>query len=208
MGQNAVYIVPTAGQERTRLPLGGSAEDTENNDLTGTRFSDSLCRGYPQPLHAANNGDRGGNCEPLTNFILHRPFDTKELHAAWDDDEVRAVMKVLGDQDQTTTALFSRFQNGEQVAQLAPLDWARESNDLAKKDVYMKFNLPNHTAPPGTCDPTIQRLNEKVNVTQEYLDGNVADVETQLLRAGIRLSRIINEICVGNGCVANPRPHR
>jgi hypothetical protein len=160
-----------------------------------------------QPLHAANNGDRGGNCEPLTNFILHQPFDTKELHAAWDDDEVRAVMKVLGDENQTTTALFSRFQNGEQVDQLTPLDWARESNDLAKKDIYTKFNLPNHTAPPGTCDPMIKTLNEKVNVNQEYLDGNVADTETQLLRAGIRLSRVINEICAGNGCVAKPRPH-
>jgi hypothetical protein len=34
-----------------------------------------------------------------------------------------------------------------------------------------------------------------VNATQEYLDNNVPDVETQLMRAGVRLSRIINQIC-------------
>lgn len=154
-----------------------------------------------QPLHAANNGDRGGNCEPLKTPILHAPFDTKELHAAWDDDEVRAVLKKENaNEDTIALALFNRFKMGAQVPQLTPLDWARESNELAKKDAYDRLMIPSHNAPLGTCDPTIKSTMENVDVTQQYLDGNVADVEVQLMRAGIRLSNILNQICAGNGC--------
>jgi hypothetical protein len=108
-------------------------------------------------------------------------------------------MKVLGDEDATATALFQKFKNGGQVQQLMPVDWAREANDLAKKDVYQKLNIPNYTASAGQCATGIA----KVNLTQQYLDGNVPDVEQQLMRAGIRLSNVLNEICAGNGCAAN-----
>ena len=43
-----------------------------------------------------------------------------------------------------------------------------------------------------------------MNVGQPYLTGNVADVETQIMRAGIRLSNVLNQICAGTGCVAKP----
>src|SRR6266568_4493938 len=139
-----------------------------------------------QPLHAANDGDRGGNCENLTTHIIHsdgsRP--TTELHAAWDVDEVLAVMKVVGNEDATAIALFQQFKNGAPVPQLTITDWAHEANDLARKDVYQKLNIPNRTAPAGQCAAGIT----DVSVNQPYLDGNVADVEQQLMRAGIRLS--------------------
>ena len=153
-----------------------------------------------QPLHSANDGDRGGNCENLTNPIVHTDHsrDTTELHVAWDVDEVLAVFKQRGNEDATANTLFQRFKNGAQVQQLTVTDWARESNDLARTDVYRKLNIPSHTAPLGQCAVGIA----KVNVNQAYLDGNVPDVEQQLLRAGIRLSRIINDICAGNGCAA------
>jgi hypothetical protein len=54
-----------------------------------------------QPLHAATDGDRGGNCVALTTPLAHdddsRP--TTELHAVWDVDEVLAVFAALGDED-------------------------------------------------------------------------------------------------------------
>jgi len=154
-----------------------------------------------QPLHAANNGDRGGNCDPLITPILHPPFETKELHAAWDDDEVRAVLKKENaTEDSIALQLFNRFKAGEQVAPLTPVGWARESNNLARRDVYDKLMIPHHDAHPGTCDRAIKKMKETVDVTQQYLDGNVPDVETQLMRAGIRLSNVLNEICMGEGC--------
>jgi len=138
-----------------------------------------------QPLHSANNGDRGGNCDNLTTSLKHSDGSkpTTELHAAWDVDEVLAGFKVLGNETAIANALFQRFKNGASVQQLTPTDWAHEAYDLAKKDVYQKLGIPAHTAPPGQCALGIK----KVNVTQQYLDSNVPDVETQLMRAGIRL---------------------
>jgi hypothetical protein len=66
--------------------------------------------------------------------------------------------------------------------------------------VYQKLNLPNHDAAANKCAPGIA----DVALTQAYLDSNQADVETQLMRAGIRLSNILNQICAGSGCQANP----
>jgi hypothetical protein len=83
---------------------------------------------------------------------------------------------------------------------LTALDWARETNDLAKTDVYQKLQIPNHTALGNQCAAGIA----PVNVDQTYLDANVADVELQLMRAGVRLSNILNQICAGNGCQAVP----
>jgi len=60
--------------------------------------------------------------------------------------------------------------------------------------------ITRHEAPPGTCDRAIKKMKETLDVTQQYLDGNVPDVETQLMRAGIRLSNVLNQICMGEGC--------
>lgn len=155
-----------------------------------------------QPLHAAVNGDRGGNCVMLAHPLPHNDGSdpTTELHAAWDVDEVLAVLKALGNENATAQALFQRFKSGAQVSQLTPVDWTRESNDLARTDIYQKLMIPTRTAPAGQCATGIA----KVDVNQAYLSGNVADVERQLMRAGIRLSTILNQICAGNGCKAKP----
>ena len=152
-----------------------------------------------QPLHAANDGDRGGNCVPLTTPLVHPDGTmTTELHAVWDVDEVLAVLAALGTEDAATQTLFQRFKNGTKVTQATPSDWTKSSWSLAKTAVYQKLHLPNHTAPPGQCAPGIQ----SVTVTPAYLTANVPAVERQLLRAGIRLSRVLNQICAANGCRA------
>jgi len=154
-----------------------------------------------QPLHAATDGDRGGNCVELLHPLMHQDgSQTTELHGAWDVDEVLRVFKVLGNEGATAAALFQRFKSGATVQQLSALDWARESNDLARTAIYQKLHLPNHTAPPNLCAPGIA----KVDVNQAYLDGNVAVVERRLMQAGVRLSNILNEICAGTGCLQDP----
>jgi hypothetical protein len=154
-----------------------------------------------QPLHAADDGDRGGNCENLTTALVHADGSrTTELHAVWDVDEVMAVFNVWGNEDATAAALFQRFKDGEQAPQSTVTDWARESNDLARQDIYRKLNIPNYMAAPGQCAEGIA----PVNIDQQYLDSNENDVERQLMRAGIRLSNVLNQICAGNGCQANP----
>jgi len=156
-----------------------------------------------QPLHAATDGDKGGNCVHLAQPIVHPDQSkTTELHALWDVDEVMAVMARHGnDEVQTATALFQRFKSGTTVTPGTVEQWARESNDLARQAIYQKLALPDHTAPPATCAAGIA----PVAIDQNYLNDTAGDAELQLLRAGIRLSNVLNAICAGNGCAANPK---
>jgi hypothetical protein len=156
-----------------------------------------------QPLHAATDGDKGGNCVNLTHPIVHPDHTrTTELHALWDVDVVMSVMARHGnDEAQTANALFQQFKSGTNVSQGTAEQWARESNDLARQDIYQKLALPDHTAPPTTCAAGIA----PVAIGPSYLNDTASDAEQQLLRAGIRLSNVLNEICAGNGCAANPR---
>jgi hypothetical protein len=157
-----------------------------------------------QPLHAAWNADRGGGCVSLARPLVHddgKNNDTTDLHIAWDIDTVLAAMKGHGNSEQATaTALFARFKNGASITQGTPVDWARESNDLARTAVYQKLGIPTYTLTKGDCAIGIK----PVTITAAYLQSNVNIVERRLMEAGIRLSNLLNEICSGTGCRAKP----
>src|SRR5579863_10369309 len=88
-----------------------------------------------QPLHASND-DRGR--KNLAGPLRHRGsiWPTTELHAVWDVDEVLAVFNTLGDEPATVDALFHGHASSPDIVHLTPLDWACESNELARKDIY------------------------------------------------------------------------
>lgn len=154
-----------------------------------------------QPLHAAVNGDRGGGCVPLATPLVHAngSASTTDLHLAWDIDTVLATMKNWnGSEQATAAALYQRVKNGAAVSQGTPEDWARESSDLARAEIYRKLAIPSYTAHDGDCANGIT----PVMITQSYLARNVSVVERRLLEAGIRLSNVLNEICAGVGCRA------
>lgn len=154
-----------------------------------------------QPLHAAANGDRGGNCIGLTGALTHADGSapTDNLHAVWDTDVVLAVMQMHGNESRTAAALLQKSRSGTAVPQTSPLEWARESNALAKT-IYQQLGIRARTAPPGQCAQGLPR----VSITQKVLAGHVADAEQRLMRAGIRLSTMLNEMCRGDGCMAQP----
>jgi nuclease S1 len=156
-----------------------------------------------QPLHAAWNVDRGGGCVPLAQPLVHdgKNTDTTDLHIVWDTDTVLAAMKGHGNSEQATAAaLFARFKNGASITQGTPVDWARESNDIARTAIYQKLAIPTYTLTKGDCATGIKA----VTITPAYLQSNVDVVERRLLEAGIRLSNVLNEICGGMGCKAKP----
>ena len=156
-----------------------------------------------QPLHAAWNSDRGGGCVPVAKPIVHDDGNpnTTDLHIAWDLDTVLTAMNGHGGSEQATAAaLFKRFKNGAVVSQGTPVDWARESNEIARKAIYQKFGIPTYKATGGDCAVGIK----PVAITPSYLESNVAIVERRLMEAGIRLSNVLNEICAGRGCAAKP----
>jgi hypothetical protein len=203
------------GSNQTNLQLAATPNPAFSPTREELNFLIHFVGDIHQPLHAATDGDRGGNCVRLSPPLGRGRGATTELHAVWDDNEVFAVFSALAgqkaagvsDEDNTATILFQRFKTStaSRGGRAAPAAWetstveawAQESNDLARTDVYQRLHLPSHTAPANQCAPGIA----PVAVDQAYLNSNVADVEQQLMRAGIRLSDILNRICAGNGCI-------
>ncbi len=128
-----------------------------------------------QPLHAADNADRGGN---RLEVSVGRRRHPKSLHAAWDIDFVKRAMhgerpegfvRELGADRERARA---RLEAGDFA------DWARESWQLAHDYAYGQ--LPGFAC--GVEEPRAERL------PAEYSDGAARIVREQLARAGFRLA--------------------
>lgn len=125
------------------------------------------------PLHAGDRGDRGGNDVRIiwqgrpTN--LHRLWDSQLLDAS--DRDENAWVSQLGRQI---------AQRGDLVALAAgtPVDWAMESHDVARDVVY----------------PFLPR---SLRLDQRYYDQVHLVLEDRLLRAGVRLSAVLNHVLAG-----------
>ena len=126
-----------------------------------------------QPLHAADNRDRGGNG---VHVILGRRRET--LHAVWDVDVVRA----LGRSPEDVAAVLAR--------QISPADrrqwergtarnWANESFQIADAEIYAKL--------PGSGSTEVP-----ISLPASYAESEKRTVSTQLEKAGIRLSWVLN----------------
>ena len=126
-----------------------------------------------QPLHAADNGDRGGN--EVRVSIGRRQIN---LHAVWDTTLVQSLGK-----DATTVAddLIARitatdrtkWQTGDAA------NWANETWRVARVEIYAK--IPGSG---GTLAPVIMPTN--------CPSSELATVSVQLEKAGVRLGWVLN----------------
>jgi hypothetical protein len=128
-----------------------------------------------QPLHAGDNHDRGGN-DVRVEFLGQtvNPFNGKpwNLHAVWDS----AIVERQDADAEHYAALLTTwlkaqpqevFQGGSVV------DWAMESHDIARDHVYV--------------------LPENHKLGGEYVQTNASVVDQQLIKAGVRLAKVLNE---------------
>lgn len=119
-----------------------------------------------QPLHVGNGTDRGGNDVHLQWF-----GESSNLHRVWDSEMI--------DDKQLSFTELSRFINHPTEAQVrewqssSVLDWAYESQALLPK----VYDMP-----------------ESKELSYEYTYKNWETVEMRLLKAGIRMAGLINEI--------------
>jgi len=162
-----------------------------------------------QPLHAATNNDRGGNCVPVS-FFSHEPKESPtgenfrpNLHGVWDSDLVERIAK---DHDPTRFAndVISEFKTDMNSWKQQPVnldDWAWESHQAAKSVVY--GDLPEKIAvespvPVESCadDHHIAKrlfqLHEKID--ERYLRDASPVIRRQLAKAGTRLAMLLNQI--------------
>lgn len=126
-----------------------------------------------QPLHCADNHDRGGN---EVRVILNG--DTTNLHAVWDT----AVVEALGDAPAIVAAgLFSKITPADKAAwsKGTPASWANECWSLAKQEVYAGLSGRGGTYAPIILPP-------------DYTHQKAGTAAEQLERAGVRLSAILN----------------
>ncbi len=129
-----------------------------------------------QPLHDADNHDKGGNCVPLS---LGGPR-TINLHSYWDT----AVIEYLGEDPNAAAAMLSgRITSSDKAAweQGDPQSWALEGFDIAKNVVYTIGSQPGCT-----------RDRAPVSLPSGY-DTKARDIAVvQLQKAGVRLAAILN----------------
>lgn len=149
-----------------------------------------------QPLHAADNGDRGGN---LVQVVLEgvKTKGRENLHRAWDNDLVRLVLHTRNRQqppgDIDALAVEARNLSAE-VGQGSPDSWAVESNNLARNVAYRYPGFACNSVPRGTVvlDATYQQQAQVV-------------VRERLLLAGARLATLLNQTLAGAQSAADRR---
>ena len=148
-----------------RLKSGGLSETEEFDAL---RMLIHLVGDMHCPMHQGHLSDLGGNRVPVT--VFGKPSN---LHAAWDTAIVEAAhnWSYTEWQDQ-----IDRVAEDEATAIAAgePRDWVLETFDI--------------------CRGIYDRTPEGTRISYDYVAEYAPVVEQQLLRGGIRLARLLNEI--------------
>jgi hypothetical protein len=142
-----------------------------------------------QPLHAADNGDRGGNLVQVA-LVGVRTRGRENLHRVWDSDLVRLALQVRSRQQPPRNidalAVEARKLTAE-VGQGSPDSWAVESNNLARNVAYRYPGFECNKVPPGI-----------VILEEAYQQQAKVVVRERLLLAGGRLATLLNQTLGGS----------
>jgi hypothetical protein len=130
-----------------------------------------------QPMHVSFEDDKGGN------FIRTGGQCPGSLHSTWDNCLVHYA--VGPDAAEAATELLSTLTPEMSARYLAsgPRDWANESFAISKAAETRYCVM--HGA---SCDPAAAYI----AIGAEYFDANEAAVKRQLLKAGVRLARLLD----------------
>jgi hypothetical protein len=124
-----------------------------------------------QPLHCANNNDKGGNAVHVQFF-----GQPSNLHSVWDS----GLLGRMGSEEQLFPALSEESARREKkFAKGTVEDWAEQSHMATVKIVYGK--LPQ--AAPG----------QPVVLDAAYEQAADPLIRLQIEKAGARLARVLNE---------------
>jgi hypothetical protein len=136
-----------------------------------------------QPLHAASNGDRGGNLVHVA-LVGVRTHGRANLHRVWDTDLVQLALHTRGRQqpppDIDALAGEARRLVSE-AGQGSPGEWALQSNNLARNVAYHYPGFACNTVPE-----------EIVVLDASYQQEAQGIVRERLLLAGGRLANLLN----------------
>lgn len=150
--------------ERFEKILGDRTKSTAARQ-EALRFLIHFAGDVHQPLHAADNRDRGGNQRMLTPI-----GNADNLHAAWDAGILQATgggRTLVANAD-----AWLRSQTESPLTGGSPADWANESARLARDRVY-----------PQVADNAIDRMEARADLQV---------IEQRVALAGVRLAALLN----------------
>jgi len=131
-----------------------------------------------QPLHAANNNDRGGNDVKVMveghPSNLHHVWDTEVLENAVGTSEAAAEASL----EPLVAANAARWDAGDVDS------WLAQTHQLAVSYVYPKLASPPVCGQPAPAQ----------TISQSYLDGGAPIVRAQLAKAALRLAVLLNQV--------------
>ncbi len=168
--------------------------DTRWTEAEALQFLVHFVGDAAQPLHTIDDDDLGGNCE-----LLEPPVDrARNLHALWDGGIVGAMNETDRQLASDMLAQIERMPEPERVdlAGGKPLDWIWDSHEIARKDIYDRLHVPvERGAAPASCSDAPTAIREfHPAADAAYVNAMIPVVRLQLIKGGLRLGRLLNEI--------------
>jgi hypothetical protein len=134
-----------------------------------------------QPLHLADNRDRGGND---VRVLLPAEKKPRNLHEAWDTSFVRMNLR-RRDERRYSASLSAQFATSLAAWRQGDVaKWAAETHLLADERAYRAL-------PEFTCG---NPRNRPIALPDTYIEQARATVEQQLAKAGVRLAEVLNAL--------------
>jgi hypothetical protein len=157
-----------------------------------------------QPLHTITNGDRGGNCMPVTDHGEAPREDPRShsfspnLHQVWDSNVIDRLMRTRGLADARALATHVGTVSPIRPAVAAPptaatvSSWARESFEIARDVTYggLPVRVPIEPAAAGTlsgCDDN-NRVGRRMASLRARLDDDYDRVVVPVILSQMRLA--------------------
>ena len=174
------------------------------------RFVIHLVGDLHQPLHCITNDDLGGNCVPVWFFgsepIVTNPteeFFRPNLHAIWDSGIVEHLRGSTPD-GQWAATLNHQYISQSKVWGSGGMhldEWAWESHQLADVAAYGRLPrmIPVEKPEPVSGCSDDHHISERMlklheQVSQRYVDAVAPVIDEQIVKAGVRLAMILNQL--------------
>lgn len=200
--------VTNAIERQTELLRGRGIDAQTRADAL--RFIIHFVGDLHQPLHCVSNNDLGGNCMPI-NFFGSAPIERNpqsetyapNLHAIWDSAIIQR-MKGTEPVSQWAESLNQHYRSdvGQWENDGINLEnWAWASHNLADTVAYAKLPVAVPVEKPlptkGCSDDdhvSTRLLQLHEQVSQPYLDAVAPVISEQIVKAGVRLAMVLNQI--------------
>ena len=151
-----------------------------------------------QPLHCADNNDRGGNCV-LVSAVTPSSKAKEAMHSAWDTAFVRSIMNGRS-VTATATALSKKLKTDIATWKSGSVDvdaWALEAHKIAEDVAYEKLPGGGPKAEPP-ADPPVDTCpvppQPAIPLDAAYRNDAKAVIAEQLAKGGARLALMLNSV--------------